>query len=314
MSYIRKFSSLLGLILLCIVLSLISPNFLTMTNLLSVLRQGVALFMVSIGMTYCIISGGIDLSVGSIMALSGCVAGLMMASGINWLLACLVGLILGIILGWVMGLFIAQFELQAFIVTLAMMSFARGLALVLTNGVPVFGFPKIYRYLGTGILFGLPFPVILAAFFFLITGFVLKQTKFGVNVYAIGGNIEAAVFSGINVKRTLISVYTISGFLSAFAGIFMTSRLNSGQPILGEGIELDAIASVVIGGTAMSGGQGGLGGTVIGALIIIFLRNGLNLLAVSAFWQKVVIGAVILVAVLVDKFRHSVRFGTEGKS
>jgi ribose transport system permease protein len=315
MGFMRKFSSLFGLILVCIALSLISPNFLTLENWLSVLRQGAALFLVSIAMTYCIISGGIDLSVGSIMALSGCISGLLMAAGWNWVLACGIGLVLGSILGWLMGFFIAQFKLQAFIVSLVVMVFARGLALVLTNGVPVFGFPEAFRFLGTGFLFGIPFPVILAVIFFLITNFILRKTRFGVNVYAVGGNLEAAHFSGINVNRTLWWVYTLSGGLSAFAGIVMTSRLNSGQPILAEGIELDAIAAVVIGGTAMSGGQGGLGGTAIGTLIIILLRNGLNLLGVSAFWQKVVIGIVILIAVLVDRFRHNIAgLGIKGKA
>jgi ribose transport system permease protein len=315
MTYIRRFSSLLGLVLLCIALSLISPNFFTLDNLLSVLRQGAAMSMVAVAMTYCIVSGGIDLSVGSVMALSGCVSALLMASGMNWVLAGLVGLLLGVAQGWTMGFFIAQFKLQPFIVTLFMMSFARGMALVLTNGVPVFGFPEDYRFLGTGMLLGIPFPVVLATIVFAAAAFMLKQTRFGINIYAVGGNIEAALYSGINVKQTLMAVYTISGLLSAFAGIVMTSRLNSGQPILGEGIELDAIAAVVIGGTAMSGGQGGLGGTVIGTLIIILLRNGLNLLGVSAFWQKVVIGIVILVAVLVDTFRHhAAGWGTKRKT
>ena len=149
--------------------------------------------------------------------------------------------------------------------------------------------------------------MIISIIAFLITAFILKETKFGINVYAVGSNYEAAVYSGINVKRTVTWVYTLSGFLSAAAGIVLTSRVNSGQPILGEGMELDAIASVVIGGTAMSGGQGGIIGTVIGCLIILFLRNGLNLMAVSAFWQKVVIGIVILIAVLVDKYQQSLR-------
>ncbi|HSR13486.1 MAG TPA: ABC transporter permease [Thermodesulfobacteriota bacterium] len=306
MSFLRRFSSLFGLILLSVTLSLISPNFLTLENWLSVLRQGAALFLVSIAMTYCIISGGIDLSVGSIMALSGCVSAILMAAGWNWVLACGIGLALGLALGWLMGFCIAQFKLQAFIVSLVVMVFARGMALVLTNGVPVFGFPEDFRFLGTGFVLGVPFPVILAVIFLLVANFILRKTRFGVNVYAVGGNMEAAQFSGINVNRTLWWVYALSGTLSAFAGIVMTSRLNSCQPILAEGIELDAIAAVVIGGTAMSGGQGGLGGTVIGTLIIILLRNGLNLLGVSAFWQKVVIGIVILIAVLVDRFRHNI--------
>jgi ribose transport system permease protein len=307
-SYLEKLGTVLGLALLFVILTLSSPYFLTVTNMMSVLRQGVALSLVSIGMTYAIISGGIDLSVGSIMALAGCISGLMMANyGVNWLLACLIGVGVGLVCGAVVGYFIAYWDLQPFIVSLVMMSAARGVALVLTNGVPVAGFPPVFGFLGTGWVRGVPFPVIIAVICYLLFGFVLRRLRLGVHIYAVGGSAEAAHYSGVNVKKVTIAVYAISGFLAAVAGIIMTSRLNSGQPILGEMMELDAIAAVVIGGTAMTGGQGGLFGTAIGVLIIIFLHNGLNILGVSAFWQKVAIGLVILVAVLVDQLRQRVR-------
>ena len=314
MSFFRRFGSILGSLvgffLLCGIFTYLSPYFLTLDNFISVLRQGAALYLVAIAMTFCIISGGIDLSVGSIMALAGCSAGIFMSSGMDWRLACLLGLLQGVILGFIMGFLVAWVHLQPFIVTLVVMSFARGLALVFTNGQPVFGFPPEFRWLGTATFPGLdflPIPVFIGLVAFLLAGFILKETNFGINVYAVGSNYEAALYSGINVKRTLALVYTLSGFLSAAGGIILTSRVNSGQPILGEGIELDGIASVVIGGTAMSGGQGGIMGTVIGTMIILFLRNGLNLMAVSAFWQKVVIGIVILIAVLVDKYQQRIR-------
>jgi ribose transport system permease protein len=259
-------------------------------------------------MTYAIISGGIDLSVGSIMAVSGCTSALLMVNfSLNWILSCLVGIAIGILSGVILGYFIAFWNIQPFIMSLVMMSAARGLALVLTNGIPVAGFPKNFAFLGTGWIFGIPFPVIIAILSYLVFAVVLKLMPFGVGVYAVGGNAEAAHHAGINVKKVLILVYSISGFLSALAGIIMTSRLNSGQPVLGEMIELDGIAAVVIGGTAMSGGQGGLFGTMIGVLIIIFLHNGLNILGVSAFWQKVAIGLVILIAVLIEQIRQRFR-------
>ena len=306
--YLEKFGTVIGLVLLLIILTFSSQYFLTVSNLMSVLRQGVALSLVAIGMTYAIISGGIDLSVGSIMAVSGCTSALLMVNfSLNWILACLVGIAIGILSGVILGYFIAFWNIQPFIMSLVMMSAARGLALVLTNGIPVAGFPKNFAFLGTGWVFGIPFPVIIAIISYLVFAVVLKLMPFGVGVYAVGGNAEAAHHAGINVKKVLILVYSISGLLSALAGIIMTSRLNSGQPVLGEMIELDGIAAVVIGGTAMSGGQGGLFGTMIGVLIIIFLHNGLNILGVSAFWQKVAIGLVILVAVLIEQIRQRFR-------
>ncbi|MGV7223115.1 MAG: ABC transporter permease [Nitrospinales bacterium] len=306
--YLEKFGTVIGLVLLLIILTFSSQYFLTVSNLMSVLRQGVALSLVAIGMTYAVISGGIDLSVGSIMAVSGCTSALLMVNfSLNWILACLVGIAIGILSGVILGYFIAFWNIQPFIMSLVMMSAARGLALVLTNGIPVAGFPKNFAFLGTGWVFGIPFPVIIAIIFFLVFAVILKRMPFGVGVYAVGGNAEAAHHAGINVKKVLILVYSISGFLAALAGIIMTSRLNSGQPVLGEMIELDGIAAVVIGGTAMSGGQGGLFGTMIGVLIIIFLHNGLNILGVSAFWQKVAIGLVILVAVLIEQIRQRFR-------
>lgn len=308
-SYIlEKLSVFIGLVGLFVFLSLVSPYFLTYTNMMSVLRQGVALSLTSIGMTYAIISGGIDLSVGSMMALTGCISALLMAIfGFGWIPASIIGLLVALMSGTLTGYFIAYWKLQPFIMTLVMMSVARGMALVLTNGIPVAGFPPDFAFIGRGWTFGVPFPVIIAIICFIIFGFFLRFTRYGVHVYAVGGQREAANYAGIPVKRVTMSVYMISASLAGLAGIIMTSRMNSGQPILGEMMELDAIASVVIGGTAMSGGQGGLFGTVIGVLIIIFLHNGLNMLGVSAFWQRVAIGLVILIAVLIDQIRQKIR-------
>lgn len=308
LSYLsEKLSIFVGLAGLFIFLSIVSPNFLTYTNIMSVLRQGVALSLTSIGMTYAIISGGIDLSVGSMMALSGCISALLMAVvGLSWILSCLIGLMVAMICGAIVGYFIAFWNLQPFIMTLVMMSIARGMSLVLTNGIPVAGFPPEFAFIGRGWIFGIPFPVIIAIIFFIIFGFFLRFTRYGVHVYAVGGQKEAANYAGVPVKRVVMSVYMISATLAGLAGIIMTSRLNSGQPILGEMMELDAIASVVIGGTAMSGGQGGLFGTIIGVLIIIFLHNGLNMLGVSSFWQRVAIGLVILIAVLIDQIQQKI--------
>ncbi|NLJ50068.1 MAG: ABC transporter permease [Candidatus Atribacteria bacterium] len=305
---LERLSVFIGLAGLFIFLSVITPNFLTYTNLMSVLRQGVALSLTSIGMTYAIISGGIDLSVGSMMALTGCTSALLMTvGGIAWVPACFIGLVIALLCGTFVGYFIAFWNIQPFIMTLVMMSLARGLALVLTNGIPVAGFPQEFGFIGRGWIIGIPFPVIIAVIFFFIFGYFLRYTRYGVHVYAVGGQKEAANYAGIPVRRVIMSVYMISATLAGLAGLIMTSRLNSGQPILGEMMELDAIASVVIGGTAMSGGQGGLFGTVIGVLIIIFLHNGLNMLGVSSFWQRVAIGLVILIAVLIDQVRQKIK-------
>lgn len=301
--FFQKMGPLLGLLLIVIVLTILSPNFLTATNILNVFRQVSINALLAFGMTYVILTGGIDLSVGSILALCSALAAGFMTDGMDPVLAVSAGLVLGALMGAANGFVIAKGKVAPFIATLATMTIFRGLTLVYTEGRPITGFSDsvAFKMIGRGYFLGVPVPVYIMLAIFLILYFVLKKTTFGRGVYAVGGNEEASRLSGLNVDRIKIGVYTISGLLSAFAGIILTSRLNSAQPTAGISYELDAIAAVVIGGTSLSGGRGRIVGTLIGALIIGVLNNGLNLLNVSSFYQQVVKGGVILLAVLLDR-------------
>ncbi|SMB93474.1 ribose ABC transporter membrane protein [Thermanaeromonas toyohensis ToBE] len=294
------FFSLLGL---TVILSLLSDRFLTVNNLFNVARQVSVDSIVACGMTFVILTGGIDLSVGSVLALTGSLVAGLMTQGFSISVAIATGLILGMVLGYFNGLIVTRGKVAPFIATLVMMTMARGLTLVYTDGRPITGLPREFLQIGGGYLGPVPLPVIIMLSVFLLSHIVLTQTKFGRYVYAIGSNEEAARFSGIDTSRYKNLVYLISGALAALSGIILTSRLNSAQPTAGLGLELDAIAAVVLGGTSLAGGQGGIPGTLIGALIIGILNNGLNLLNVSSFYQQVVKGAVILLAVLGDQGR-----------
>jgi len=297
-----KFKSAIGLIILVIVLSFLSDYFFTVNNLLNIIRQVSIIAIMAFGMTFVILTGGIDLSVGSLLAVSAAVtAGLIINVGIFYLLVIPIGMLIGILLGGFSGLMVAKAKMPAFIVTLGMMTIARGLTLIYTDGRPISGFNEDFRFIGAGHIGGIPVPVIIMLIILFICYITLKKTPYGRYVYAIGGNEEAAKLSGINVDRIKMSVYALSGLLSAISGIILASRLNSAQPTAGSGYELDAIATVVLGGTSLSGGQGGVIGTIIGALIIGVLNNGLNLLNVSSFYQQVAKGAVILIAVYIDR-------------
>ncbi|WP_407645392.1 ABC transporter permease subunit [Halanaerobium kushneri] len=299
---LNKFKTGIGLLVLVIVLSFMSPYFLTIPNLLNVVRQVSIIAVISFGMTMVILTGGIDLSVGSMLAFSGAVAaGMMVNSGLNVFLAILIGLAAGTALGLFNGLAVAKAKLPAFIVTLAMMTVARGFTLIYTNGRPISGFDETFRFFGAGYLGRIPIPVVIMFILLIVIYILLKKTPFGRYIYAIGGNETATKLSGINTDKIKIAVYALNGFLAAVSGIILTSRLNSAQPMAGEGYELDAIAAVVLGGTSLSGGSGGVIGTIIGALIIAVLNNGLNLLNVSSFYQLVAKGAVILLAVFLDR-------------
>lgn len=300
MQYVRRFGTLIGLLLLCAVLSILSPYFLTVSNLLNVTQQTAINAIIAVGMTFVIISAGIDLSVGSMVAFSGVVLASVLHAGWPLPLALLLGLATGSLCGAVNGLLITLGKLPPFISTLGMMSVARGAALVYTGGRPISGFDPEFRLLATGELFFIPLPVVLMIGIYLIAHFVLTRTRFGLYVYAIGGNEEATKLSGVNVRFHKTMVYAFSGLTSGFAAVILTARLNSAQPIAGMMYELDAIAATVIGGTSLMGGEGTLRGTLIGALIMGVLRNGLNLLGISSFLQQIVIGSVIIVAVLVD--------------
>ena len=298
--YGRQLGTLSGLLGLIVVLWILTPHFLTVSNLLNVAQQATIIAIIAVGMTFVIITGGIDLSVGSVLAFAGVVMASALQSGVPLPLALLIGLGVGLLCGVTNGLLITIGRLPPFIATLGMMSVARGAALMFTEGRPISGFSESFRSIATGEILRIPAPVVIMIVVYLIAHFVLKRTKLGRYTYAIGGNEEAALLSGINVRLNKTMVYGIAGLLSGLAAILLTARLNSAQPIAGMSYELDAIAATVIGGTSLLGGEGTVSGTLIGALIMAVLRNGLNLLSVSSFFQQVVIGSVIIFAVLID--------------
>ncbi|MBA7681498.1 Ribose import permease protein RbsC [subsurface metagenome] len=295
---IRRYGILIGLIGLITAFSILSERFFTISNMLIVMRQTSIVAFLAVGMSFVIIGAGIDLSVGSVLAFSGAVgAGVMQNGGIFF--GILAGLALGTALGAFNGIVITKLKIPAFIATLAMMAIARGGTLVYTDGRPITGLPSSFAFLGRGYIGNVPFPIILMLIIFILAYIVLKLTRFGRYVYATGGNINAARASGIKVDNVIISTFAISGFLSGLTGMVLASRLNSAQPTAGVGYELDAIAAVVLGGTNLFGGEGELWGTLVGAFIMGILNNGLNMLNVSSFYQQVVKGIVILIAVTV---------------
>jgi ribose transport system permease protein len=296
--------SLIALILLIVVVSFMNEYFFTVDNLLNILRQTSVIAIMAAGMTLVILTAGIDLSVGSILALCGAFAASMISLEIPVLIAVPVSLFGGAALGSMAGVIIAKGKVQAFIATLVTMTLLRGVTMVYTDGRPIStGFTDVadsFAWFGTGYLFGIPVPVWLMIGVFSGIWYLLNHTRFGRYIYALGGNESATLLSGINVDRIKIAVYAICGLLSALAGIIITSRLSSAQPTAGMGYELDAIAAVVLGGTSLAGGRGRITGTLIGALIIGVLNNALNLLDVSSYYQMIVKAVVILLAVLVD--------------
>lgn len=295
---IRRYGILIGLIGLITGFSILSERFFTISNMLIVMRQTSIVAFLAVGMSFVIIGAGIDLSVGSVLAFSGAVgAGVMQNGGIFF--GILAGLALGTALGIFNGIVITKLKIPSFIATLAMMAIARGGTLVYTDGRPITGLPSSFAFLGRGYIGNVPFPIILMLIIFILAYIVLKLIRFGRYVYATGGNINAARASGIKVDNVIISTFAISGFLSGLTGMVLASRLNSAQPTAGMGYELDAIAAVVLGGTNLFGGEGELWGTLVGAFIMGILNNGLNMLNVSSFYQQVVKGIVILIAVTV---------------
>lgn len=294
---------LIGLIGIMIILSILSDDFLTLDNILNLLRQISVNALIAFGMTFVILTAGIDLSVGSLLALGSALTAGMMTSGVDPILAVFLGLLIGFGLGAINGFIITKGKVAPFIATLATMTIFRGATLVYTDGRPITGLSDSFAFqmIGGGYVFGIPFPVILMVAVFLVLLFILRKTVFGKQVYAIGGNEEASILSGIKADRVKIWVYSLTGMLSVLAGIILTSRLNSAQPTAGMMYELDAIAAVVIGGTSLMGGRGRIFGTLVGALIIGVIDNGLNLLNVSSFYQQIVKGGVILLAVLMDR-------------
>ncbi|ETD98554.1 ribose ABC transporter permease [Streptococcus mitis 27/7] len=306
MKYMSELTTVIALIILMAVITIINSNFLTANNLLNLLLQVTSNALIAFGMTFVILTGGIDLSVGSILALSSALTAGLLGSGMPVTLAILISLILGCILGMMNGLLISYGKLAPFIVTLATMTIFRGATLVYTNGNPItkgLSDTFLFQFLGQGYIVGIPFPVIIMFIVFIVLYVLLHKTAFGKSVYAIGGNEKAAYISGVKLNKVKIIIYSISGIMASISGLIITSRLSSAQPTAGASYEMDAIAAVVLGGTSLSGGKGRILGTLIGALIIGVLNNGLNIIGVSAFWQQVVKGVVILIAVLIDRFK-----------
>lgn len=290
------------------ILSFLSPYFLTFDNLINIFRQSSVNALLALGQLLVIITAGIDLSVGSIMGLSCVLLAMMLKAGVPWGVSVLAAFAIGAILGATNGLLLTKLHLpHPFIPTLGMMNVARGLAFVVSGGFPISELPEGFRFWGAGTVAYIPVPVILVIVVYALFHVFLTRTTLGRDVYAIGGNKQAAMFSGIPVDRRLTMVYTMSGALAAVGAVVLAGRLNSGFPLAGDGAELDAIAAVIIGGASFFGGVGTVWGTLIGALIMGVLRNGLTLLNVSPNWQKVVIGVVIVAAVWIDVLRQRTR-------
>ncbi len=306
--WIEKLLPLASVAILFIALSIFSPYFLTVRNLSSVARQTAVINIMALGMTVIMISGGIDLSVGSVMAFAGICGTLLLQSGVPLLPALLGAMLAGAAWGLVNSALITLLAVSPFIATLGTMGAARGLTLVITNGMPVVQLPDSFGYLGDGNVLGVvPVPLALLVLLALATGFILKYTRLGRYAYAIGSNIEAARYAGVPVRRYLLAVYILGGAFTGLAGMIESSRLMTGQPTAGQGYELSVIAAVVIGGGSLSGGEGTVTGTIAGAFLMGLISNGSNLLGVSPFWQQVLIGSVIVLAVAADELRKRSR-------
>ncbi|MCR4402340.1 MAG: ABC transporter permease [Firmicutes bacterium] len=301
---ILRYGIYLAFLILCASMAIISPRFLTWQNISNVLLQSSTIGVIAVGMTFIIVAQGIDVSVGAIVALSSAISvALMLFHGLNQYLGLLVMIAGGLIAGFVNGFSVAYLRMPAFIVTLATMQAFRGFTMVVSQGRSWYNLPPVFQAIGFGMIGPVPVTIVVAIVAFIVGHVILSRTVFGQQVYAVGGNPEAARISGINVRRTVLKVYLLGGLFTAVAGILVTSRLNSFWPTMGTGFEFDAIASVVIGGTSLSGGVGFISGTAIGVLLMGVINNALNLLNVSAFYQQVAKGAIIFVAVLVDTLK-----------
>ncbi|NLJ50482.1 MAG: ABC transporter permease [Candidatus Atribacteria bacterium] len=303
-----KIGILLVFIVVCVIFGILNPVFFNPLNIINVIRQVSIIGVMAVGMTLVILLGLIDLSVGSIVAFAGIIAaGFQVKWGGNFFLSLVIPLLVGAGIGYFNGYVSTKGGIHPFIVTLGSMSIFRGATLLIAQGKPISGMSPAFRFIGAGMIGPIPFPVILFLGCVIIFGIMLKRTVFGRYIYAIGGNQEAALLSGIMVDRVKILTYTILGALSGLSALILTSRLNSGELVAGQGYELDVIASVVIGGTSMMGGEGGVYGTLIGALLIGVISNGLNLLGVQPYWQMMVKGTIIILAVLMDRMKRRFR-------
>lgn len=300
---LARYGIVLAFLALCLILSFASPYFLGTKNLLNVLLQTSINLVIAIGMTFVITSGGIDLSVGSIVAVAGMVMADIVSRDLGLGLAVFLALLVGTLCGWLNGMLITRLRLPPFIVTLGTMSMLRGVALIYNDGKPLYGLPQKDLKVISGDLASIPIPVIIALVAAILAHFVLRNTVIGEYTTAIGGNEETARLSGIDVRRYKVIIYSISGLMCGLAGVILTARLSAAEPIAGVMYELDAIAATVMGGTSLTGGEGTVFGTIIGALLMGVLRNGLNLLNIQSYYQQLVIGGVIVLAVAVDKLR-----------
>lgn len=303
--WLSQYGILLAFLALVVALALLSPDFLATSNLLNVLRQIAVNALLAFGMTTVILGAGIDLSVGSVLAFSGALAAGLSVAGWHPALAMLAGLLAGVAMGLFNGVFVAYARIAPFIATLGGLTIFRGATLVYTDGRPITGLPDAFDTLGNGVWLGVPVPVWVMLAFLGVTYFLLRYTALGRTIYAVGGNEEAARLSGISIVKVKLFTYAYSGLAAALGALVLTGRLNSAQPTAGSGFELDAIAAVVVGGTSLFGGRGGAVGTFLGAAIIGVLNNGMNLLDVSAFYQQIVKGGVILGALLIDRLVSS---------
>ncbi len=303
-SILKRYGIAIAFVLVCVILAILSPVFLRWNNILNVIRQSSIIGIMAVGVTFVILTGGIDLSVGSVMAAAGMIAAGSMQNGAGTATAILIGLGVGIACGLANGYLITVGKITPFVVTLGMMSIARGITLIYSQGYPISGFSPSFRYIGGGVFLGIPFPIILLILSVVVAWFILTQTRLGRYTYAVGGNEETVTLSGISSSRIKLIVYGISGFASGVSALILTSRLNSAGPTAGIAYELDVIASVVIGGTSLNGGRGSVWGTLIGALLIAIINNGMNLLGISPYFQQLVKGLIIIGAVLIDRLRE----------
>ncbi|MGL5436648.1 MAG: ABC transporter permease [Lachnospiraceae bacterium] len=296
-----NFGILMGLVLLCVILTILTDKFATVTNFFNVIRQITINLYLACGMTFVILLGGIDLSVGSVIAISGCIsAGMVTWNGYPVSVSILIGIFCGVLLAAVNGLIVSKTTIPAFIVSLATMNIGRGIARIYTGAQTIAVLEDSYTFWGMGTVFGIPIQLFLVVAVVAVCSFVLNRTRLGRHIYAVGGNKQAAEYSGINVKRVTFLVFIFSGVLASLGGILTVGRTFTATMIMGTSAEMDAIAAVVLGGTSMSGGKGSISGTVIGAIVIGILKNGMNLLGIDSSWQYIVQGIVIILAVYID--------------
>jgi len=299
MKFLNKFGLFLLLVLLVFIMSFLSPRFFTFSNIINILRQSSINGIIACGMTLVILTSGIDLSVGAVLAFSTIISALALKSGIPAIISIFIALIIGGFLGTANGLIISYLRVPAFIVTLGMMGIARGLSLIISKGAPITGFEKAFRLPGIGTIWGIPFPVIIGGVVFFVTWFLVENTVFGLWIRSIGSNRVASRFSGVPFKKIEVFVYTLAGIFSAISGIILIGRLNSAQPTAGMGYEFSAIAAVVLGGTRFTGGEGKVVGTLIGVLILGVIDNSINILNISPFYEQIIKGSIIALALLV---------------